>query len=310
VRRWRGVAGGGVVVATLLACNALTGVDDLAAVDCAAGCDAAAPERTELPDGSPVLSDGQALIDGAIAVDAKAPVDASFDALGRPTFCQGITLYLPFDGSLTARSGQPPNTSPNLSFVAGKFGQGVDMTAQGGAAVYYAASYLGTPLYSLAQGSLAMWVKPTFTPPTAQAAIFFKPRSVPTAGTPNAGPELGFGATRLDLIVNAPDGGATSAGYPQAALPNWNAGGWNHLVGTWTTTAPALQLALNGAAPTTTSAIWVPDESPVNFLRIGSEVSAPRSVFDEVVIWTRVLSTSEIAALAASPVSVAVACGL
>jgi hypothetical protein len=310
VTRWRAAAGGSVVVATLFACNALTGVGDLSAVDCADGCDGAAPVRTELPDGT-VTVDGQSPVDGAVAIDSAVPVtDAGADGFTRPAFCQGITLYLPFEGSLNARSGQPPTSAGNLPFVAGKFGQGADLTAGGGAAVYYASSYLGTPIYSLAHGSIAMWVKPTFAPPTVQAALFFKPRAVATPGAPNAGPELQFGTSLLELVVNAPDGGATSVGYPQITLPNWNVNGWNHLVGTWSSTAPTLQLALNGAAPTSTSLPWVPDESPVNFLRLGSEVSAPRSVFDEVVIWTRVVSASEIAAVAASPVSIGAACGL
>jgi hypothetical protein len=317
VTRGRAAACAGIVGATLSACNALTGVGDLSAVDCADGCDGAVPERTELIDGQSPL-DGASSLDGATTLDGARPDDGGKpgdggdggDAAPRPTFCEGITLYLPFEGSFNGRSGQPPNSAPGLSFIAGKYGQGADLTGAGGAAIYYASSYLGTPIYSLAHGSVAMWVKPTFAPPTLQAALFFKPRAVATAGAPNAGPELQFGALLLELVVNAPDGGVTKVGYPQTALPNWNVMGWNHLVGTWSGTSPTLQLALNGAAPTSTSSPWDPDESPVNFLRLGSEVSAPRSVFDEVVLWTRVISASEIAAVAASPVSIGVACGL
>jgi len=304
VRRRRAIACGSLAVAGLLACNALTGVGDLEAVDCTVDCDGAAPERV-LPE--PVVPvDAATTVDAA---DATPAGDADADAPTRPSFCEGITLYLPFEGSLNGSAGQTPDTPPTIPFAPGKYGQGADLTVSGGLAIYYAATYKGNSLYSLVHGSVAMWVKPTFQPPTAQPALLFKPRAVRAAAAPNAGPVLGF-ETLLGLTVDAPDGGSTSVGYPQVALPNWNNGGWNHVVGTWSSSAPTLQVALNGATPIATANPWVPNESPVNFLRIGSEVSAPRSVFDDVILWTRVLSASENAALAASPVSAAVACGL
>jgi len=297
-----------VALGTALACNALTGVGDLEAVDCADGCDGAAPTRTGGPDAAAPV-DATSPVDATPVADSASPVDSGGDASKRPAFCAGVTLYLPFDGSLSTKAGQAPDTPPAISFVPGKFGQAADLTAGGGTAVYYAASHLGTPSYSLVNGTLAMWVKPTFVPPTGQAALFFKPRTVRAAATQNAGPVLGI-ETLLGLTVDAPDGGLTQVGYPQAALPSWNALGWNHLVGTWSSSSPTLRFALNGAAPIGTPNPWVPNESPVNFLRVGSEVSAPRSLFDEVTLWTRVLPAGEIAALAASPVSVGVACGL
>lgn len=308
-RRGR-VAFAGMAVAMLLACNALTGVGDLEAVDCTEDCDASIPERTTSPEAE-VPVDAQAAVD-AVVVDAGPLVDAGADgdAATRPSFCQGITLYLPFEGSLSTKAGQAPDTPPAVAFVPGKFGQGADLTAAGGIAVYYAATSQGKSSYSLTAGTLAMWVKPTWQPPcVANPAVFWKPRSARVAALANAGPVLEC-ATILGLTVDAPDGGQTAVGPSSLSVPKWNAGGWNHLVGTWSSSSPTLQFSLNGAPPLATANPWVPNDSPVNFLRIGSEVSAARSVFDEIVVWTRVLSAGEIAALAASSVSAAVACGL
>ena len=291
-----------MAVAALLACNALTGAGDLVAVDCVDGCDAAAPERT-------IVAEAEAPIDAGGTVDATEPVDAGADAPTRPSFCEGITFYLPFDGSLTAKSGQLPDAPPAVAFVPGKFGQGADLTVPGGISIFYAATYLSKASYSLTQGSVAMWVKPTWQPPASNASVFFKPRAIRASTSPNAGPVLEYGSL-LGLTVDEPDGGLISVGHPAAAVPNWKAADWNHLVGTWSSSSPTLQFSLNGAAPLATSTPWVPNESPVNFLRLGSDVSAPRSIFDEVILWTRVLSASEIAAVASSSASASVACGL
>lgn len=293
-------------VAALLACNALTGAGELEAVDCLDACDASLAERTDSPD-STAPGDASPAVDAA---PPPPPVDAGADAPTRPSYCEGIALYLPMDGSLAAKSGQPADAPPAVSFVAGKFGQGADLTAPGGVAVFYAATYQSKPVYSLVQGSVAMWVKPTWQPPCGAPAILFKPRAIRAATAPNAGPVVECSAT-TGLNVDQADAGTVSAAF-SGAVPGWKAGDWNHVVGTWTNiaNASALRFSVNGGAPVVTNGAWVPNESPVNYLRVGSDVSAPRSVFDEVIVWTRVLATAEIAALAASTVSAAVACGL
>ena len=305
VRFQSAIALGSAAAATLLACNLLTGVGDLDTAECLSDCEAGVPERTTFPDAT-LPGD-----DAAITSDASPPADGGNDAAKRPLFCNGIELYLPFDGTLDARSGQPPDLPPTVAFVPGKFGQGADLTGNSATAIYYASTYLGRTTYALTGGTIAMWVKPLWQPPcgVTTPSVLFKPRSARLATPPSAGPVMECTSTLTGLMVNAPDGGATNVGYPSGVVPNWNSGGWNHLVGTWSS-APTLQFAVNGATPVSTTAPWEPNESPVNFLRVGSESSLPRSVFDEIVLWSRVLSAMEIADLAASPVSVADACGL
>jgi Concanavalin A-like lectin/glucanases superfamily len=301
VGRWRTIAGANLVAAALLACNAITGAGDLE-VGCVDGCDGGEPDRA-----APAVED--AFVDMDSTVDAPVPTDGGTDAPRRPTFCEGITLYLPFDGSLNAKSGQTPDAPPTIPFVPGKFGQAADLTLAGGVAIYYAATYNAKPSYSLSQGSVAMWLKPTWQPPCTAASVLFKPRALKANTSPNAGPVVECGSL-LGLTVDEPDGGLVSVGYPSAAVPNWKPADWNHVVGTWGASSPTLRFSLNGAPPLATSAPWAPNESPVNFLRIGSESSAPRSLYDEVIFWTRTLSAAEISELASSTVSAGVACGL
>jgi hypothetical protein len=77
---------------------------------------------------------------------------------------------------------------------------------------------------------------------------------------------------------------------------------------------PTLTFALNGGGTATTeaetNATWLPGEPTVNYVRLGSPVTPPKSLFDEVAIWNRVLSAAEIATLYASPVSIGTACQL
>ena len=123
VRFQSAIAVGSAAAATLLACNLLTGVGDLDTAECRSDCEAGVvPERTTLPDATLPVDDA------AVTPDAPAPADGGIDASKRPTFCSGIELYLPFDGTLDARSGQPPDLPPTVAFVPGKFGQGADLT--------------------------------------------------------------------------------------------------------------------------------------------------------------------------------------
>ena len=300
------IAFGSAAAASLLACNLLTGAGDLDTAKCLSDCEAGVPERTNVADANLPGDDAN------VTPDAAAPADGGNDAAQRPSFCSGIELYLPFDGTLDARSGQPPDLPPAIGFAPGKFGQGADLTGSSGTAIYYAATYNGRTTYSLTGGTLAMWVKPLWQPPCAvmTPSVLFKPRSARAVTPVSAGPVMGCTSTLTGVAVTAPDGGATEVGYPSGVVPNWNSGGWNHLVGTWSSASPTLQFAVNGTTLVSTSAPWEPNDSPVNFLRVGSESSLPRSIFDEIVLWSRVLTAMEIADLAASPVSVADACGL
>lgn len=305
VRFRRAIAFGSAAAVALLACNALTGVNELDTGECLSDCEAGVPERTTFPDANSPFGDA------TVVPDAPGSLDGGNDASQRPTFCKGIELYLPFEGTLNAASGQPPDLPPTLAFVPGKFGQGADLTNNSGVAIYYASTYLGRTTYSLTRGTVGMWVKPTWQPPCAPTApsVLFKPRSSHATTAPSAGPLIECKGGLMGVSVNLPDGGLTEVGS-SGVVANWNSGGWNHLVGTWSSTSPTLQFAVNGATPISTAMPWDPNESPVNFLRIGSEVSAPRSVFDEIVLWSRVLPAQEIAELAASPISVGAACGL
>jgi hypothetical protein len=282
-----------------IACNALTGVGDLQTDPCADGScvDAGTGTRTEpTPEASTVDA-------GADATRA----DAAPDAAPLPSFCSGVTFYLPFESSLVSQEGVAPDAPPAVTYVAGKFGKAVDLS-NGNISVFYPTSVSGKSTYSRAAGTVAMWVKPTWTPPENAQHVLFKPKMDKTNAIVCAGPFVENIPAGLSTAVDLPDSGVAQT---QPTTGGWQSGAYNHLVATWNQSASSLTLTINGGAAVSSATVsWVPNEATANFLRVGSDGYGSASVFDEVVVWSRELSQAEIAALYASPVAFGPACGL
>lgn len=297
----RGTIGTSLALLAFAGCNALTGASDLETGEPAscAGC------------GPDAQRDAGAAADAAADV-AAAALDGGLDVeagLLRPSYCAGITLYVPFDGTLTARSGQPPTATPVTPFVMGRFGMGVDL---GGAttALFYATSYAGQSTYSSQVGTVAFWLKVAWSFPCGAPRVFFKPKTdSSTGGTPSAGPmvECDVGGAGIVETVPLADGGRV--GTMATASPSWSAGGWNLVTATWSRTKPELELYAPGTQ--STSAVgWTPIEPTAGALRLGSTASVPQAAFDELVVWDRQLSLTDVNALRAASTSVGDACGL
>jgi hypothetical protein len=318
-----------VVVAVLVplagvgACNALNGVGDLEEVPCTAACDGAEADATSADGaiGDAPAGDTGSGSDGSGSDTGGPPRDGgSIDAATPPSFCTGITLYLPFDKSTNTEAGEQTVDAATTPLVAGKFGNAADLSGASTAAqtaLYYATSFNGSSTYSVAQGTFAAWIKPTFTMPCVAEHVFEKPRvDTTTVSTTSAGPMLtcspGLGIFGLD--IQEPDGGIVKCGVSLGALNEWIQNGWNHVVATWTESPFQLGFVLNGGASVmgraSSTEAWTPSESPANFLRLGSATSTPNSLFDEVVVWSRVLKDQEILDLYQSTVSVGTACNL
>ncbi|HEY8074808.1 MAG TPA: LamG-like jellyroll fold domain-containing protein [Labilithrix sp.] len=294
-----------VVVAFGAACNALTGVSDLdtsIASDAGAPCTTCGAPNPPPPPGQPP--------------PPPSGADGSVDSGTKPSYCTGISFYARYDSTTTSAQGLTPTDSNGaavtMTFAPGKFGN--------------AASFVGTPqaLYYdsdagpcvPALGSVAMWLKPTWTWPTSVQRVFFKPVPTRVVGAGEAsGAELENRATPLlfGLWNTSPDGsGVYAAEDPNLLAGSWKDLDWNHLAGTWDLAGSRLAFTLNGgSARFVTQQTWAP-QLPILWFRIGtaSTGNSIDALVDDVAIWTRVLSDAEITAIHTSPIAIGDACGL
>jgi hypothetical protein len=254
--------------------------------------------------------------DGAPAV---GPPDAPATPEGGPlpSFCAGVLLYLPMDGTLVGTPAVPALVSdggPAVgSFGPGKFGQAALFAAPAGAAFYAASGALGTT-YTIPQGSVAMWVEPQgWTWPAAQARVFFKPTSALT-DTFSAGASGGADPAGLVTFVEQSQGGAdVEAVLGVDAAVTFASSAFNHVVSTWDEASGLLSMTLNGGAmggAAYQDAGWTPLASTAAYLRLGGYGNVPDVWVDEVVVWSRPLSPAEIAGVYALAMPFGAACGM
>ena len=296
----------GLLLATLaaFACNALTGVDDLGTADDADAGDSAPPSR---------LDDS-----GLDVADAVTVVDASV-----PSYCRGLRFYARLDGTFTSAEGIAADSPPDASFTTGRFGKAATILGEAGT-VFYPTS--AAVYYPQAEGTVAIWFKPTWS--TAQVALrsYFKPSLDKVfSATNNAGPQVldlgtskGMGATNFNA-----DASSTEAILPCASWKaGWNELGWNHLVTSWRRSPSLLSFTLNGgrtyggvdgggdaaAMHAETTSYWDPQVPEAGILRFASAGNPVDGSLDELAVWNRVLPPDEVQALYASSVSIGDAC--
>jgi hypothetical protein len=292
-----------------LACNALTGVSDLALDPCVGGCG----------DGDAIASEGggnRDSKDGAIDRDPDANLiatDAGIDAAARPSYCDGVIVYFRFDDSLKAANGITPDQPPNISFGPGKFGTSALSTA----ALYYVQGDGGVDYPVALEGSMATWFKPQWAWPTSDQRVFWKLVPDRTVLGVASAPYLQNLPTFFGSTADVNDGGTTTAGdTPSVLTPSWKALDWNHLAETWSKSSPTLTFTLNGASddPTHTrresNEAWDVVSSTIGFLRVGSNTYPLDGYLDDFALWKRVLSLTEIQALYSAPQSLGDTCGL
>jgi hypothetical protein len=292
-----------------VACNALTGAGDLGIDPCADDACAPASPATDAREETVVTRD---------AGEPDDARDAATEAAARPTFCAGLSLYLPFDGNTTAAQGDVPAQAVTAKFGAGLFGQALDFESD--ASLFYTAAPKGKAVRYLAdEGTVLFWFRPRWAFPGTADRTFVRPKQV-FASTGAGGPELSLTVSVAPQLLAFDVPNTASAGAPAAAItPAWKELGWNHLAGTWTRTAtPTLTFTLNGAsngmaaARQETTTPWTPPD-PVVYVRFGSATNPIDGLMDDVGIWTRVLSLAEIQAIHAAALegrSIASACGL
>jgi hypothetical protein len=299
VRRW--VIGLVLAMLAAVACNVLTGVNDLGVVPACDGCDAASPPPDER--------------DASDAAPADATVDASV-----PSYCIGIVFYARLDGTFATAEGIAADAPPDASFDAGRFGTAP--TIAGDASTLYYPTTAGVA-YPQAEGSVAMWFRPLWsTGQQAATRSYFKPAGDKAfAVTNNAGPQIldygsprGMGATNNNL----------DASYTEAMLApsTWKAGwhdrDWNHFVASWRRVPSLIEFTLNGGGAVdggvmhveTTNA-WAPQlPADGGFFRFASAATPIDGAIDDLAVWNRVLLPAEVSAIYSSSQSLGDACKL
>ena len=294
-----------VGITLVCACNALTGASDLVIGDDEVPTtnDAGAESGPGPRDAS---SDGAAILDGAEP-----------DAGPRPTYCQGITLYLRFDNSTKAAQGDLPATPIAETYASGKFKGAFDFNSQK-TVVYAGEPKIGMKRYDINVGTLSLWFKPRWSLASNTATrTFMRPQDAADAATGSA-PNLRLDGNAKTLGVEGPTNVEATAPIP-TLLSSWKELDWNHLVGTWQRTgAPeTLSFTLNGgggdAGPGRISAnnAWTPPIAGT-FMRLNS-TSDIDGLVDDVTVWSRALTKAEVTALYGDGMtgrSVGDACGL
>jgi hypothetical protein len=290
-----------------LACNALNGSGDLTS-----GCDGC----NEV-DARPRDEDVLVLPDASR--DGSANADVTADVMARPSFCQGIVMYLRFDDTLRTAQGIDPDSPPVVSFVPGRFGSGALLTGTN-AALYYVEGDGGVP-YPRDEGTVAMWLKPQWAWPPTVDRVVWKPVVDRTVNTNASGPSMRsrgmppafFGSTNNEPGVGGlnEDVGGTGA----ELAPYWHAA-WNHLAETWSKSSPTITFTLNGGDgdPATThretDAGWTPQAPTVKFIRLSSNSFPADAAYDDFAIWSRSLSLAEVQAVYRAGTPLGDLCGL
>ena len=283
-----------------IGCNALSGVGDLIEVPAQSTTHAArdGAATVHVPDAHAVSDAPNIELDASDASVAEA-------GLG---LCDGLTVALRFDGSLVSAQGQLPlgSTTPGETYSAGKFGQAVLFTNGDTPYVEYASTQDTTTVASSSIGTVSMWVKPVggWSPPCGNG----------TAKNPGWAfwwlDDFGVGgdcSPDLGIWLTVDNTGTSDFGATLSNAPTWTADDFNHLAYTWTTTQ--LAITLNGTASQVLTQAYSPPDPVAAYVAFGTG-NGTFSYYDDVAMWSRVLSPTEIEAVHVAGKSLADLCGL
>ncbi|RRR76350.1 MAG: peptidase M23 [Candidatus Viridilinea halotolerans] len=207
-----------------------------------------------------------------------------------------------FDGHPVQRVGRGfPSFANNLRFTAGRNGQALLLDA-------------ATLTYPLAgnldpsAGTLSLWAKLPESYPTGNIPRhYLLAASANPAAIPDYWNTL---ALRRDAV--GPDGGpawifwttgSDAASRDILAAPDALAAGWHHFALTWDAASGRKELYLNGQLAAATSAISLPTElgDTLHLGRFTHGSGHSNAELDQLLIYNRPLTATEIAALAAAP---------
>jgi hypothetical protein len=263
-----------------------------------------------------------------------------------PSYCTGIVLYASFDGKLTGDRGwsNAETLGPITTTPAAKFGGGASLSHDTNGGALFLLPDAAHP-WPDDVGSLAVWYKQT--PGTVwgsageTAPVLYKPVAA-VQGLPEPSAGLGFylffdGTATTGLFDLSGPGQQEILTVPQASTaPYVRANDFNHYFTAWNRTGagPTALFAVNGGSgievasgtadpqppdsgaeqlsgfKAFTSTPWA-SEGPAVALRLGGQPNNNSDgIYDDLVVWNRVLSFEEAAAVFAATTAVGAACHL
>lgn len=194
----------------------------------------------------------------------------------------------PLDGSLVSLDGQAPLQSHGVSFVPGRF----DRAAEFRRAAYSSAAYRATGNVDPNEGSLALWIRPTYD--LTDTAYLDHPQLFSYAIDPDN-----------QLYVEVGNGCVTLSQRSQGRLfpgtclqaSGWRAGEWHHLAVTWS--ASANHMAVYYDCTSSSTGTFSALNGIANTFQLGSDATG-RTIdasLDDVRLSRRALTADEIAAI-------------
>jgi hypothetical protein len=299
----------------VLACNSISGVEGYGEASCVG--EACNTDDSTTPSSQPEIpvsgSSGGAGTSSSSSGASSSSGMSSGNPMNEagpttPSYCTGITFYVPFDGDRNSRAGQIPSVSDGDSlFITAKYGQGVTFNPD--AAFVYGASHAGKAIHRPDVGSVMMWVKPETNNATTRP--FFRPQTSShesgNAMHELSGPSLALGDSgELGMFFS----GAKASAQPQNVV-GWSNTAFHLVVGTWNAAQRITFNVVTGSGAGTLTRI----DSPGTFtpratstVRIGDEGLNTQAIIDEVAIWDRELTTAEITQLFQATASIGNTC--
>jgi hypothetical protein len=254
-----------------------------------------------------------------------------------PSYCDGITFYASFDAKLTGDRGGESTLSIGgvTQTSAGKFGGALSLIhdagdVDAGAAHYFLATASGNP-WPEEIGSLSIWYRaapgtPALAPVLYRPLASLPPNSLDNNPLRTAGLAFYLRNDIGDVIGLHEKSTSSVFVFSVAAMaPYLEPNAYNHFFTAWqhADAGPTAFIAVNGglgtafgdagagypdASPDTngdlrvpyrgfTSRPWVSEGPPVGLRLGGLNTNTPDGTFDDLVIWNRVLSFEEVAAV-------------
>ncbi|MDR3708191.1 MAG: hypothetical protein P4L33_07805 [Capsulimonadaceae bacterium] len=218
----------------------------------------------------------------------------------RADLLDGVTAYLPFDGSAAPRYAITANgiNAAGATYDAGIAGQGVVTTKEHFVAIPLAGNFVRKC------GSISFWIKPSWDPADASAGTF---RSL--LGTDNFA--LNYQPSKHCLFfMTGKTKPVTGYDWDYRAADNhvmarWNAGEWHHIALTWDAPSGSKTIYLDGKQVSSNTTDLIRDDAVTGNEKLFAGGPDAAGVYDELIIWNRVLSAEEVAQLASRPAETA-----
>ena len=208
-----------------------------------------------------------------------------FAAIQSETSAAEILLHCPFDGDVTAAHAAGPDfaVAREENYVAGKYGQALQIGKDAAGVVYVASNNLDK-----ARGSIALWIRPEWSQDDMVRRYFIWEEGPGDVGT-NCIWLWKYGK-HLRFDVRDPEDK-----YVTASMADWQPGQWHHLVATWDC-EKGLSLFVDGKLRGNRETTWKP-QNHSRFL-VGSRQpegdSSALASLDELVVYSKPLTPEEV----------------